>query len=182
MRKFSDWEKNIIREIANLGNGNFTFDVFILFSDVFIDEKFFIDSNTFALWYNSAKIKHEDLIAEKHKIYDTVLLLDYLEQNRYIFLHGMGNKDYGKSHNYYINTELNDWMAKKLYACISSELYVSQDLYSLVENNFKEYDELVLEEAKMQTKSAKLSVWFSAVAVIIAFASLFVGIFCSFAD
>ena len=40
MRKFSDWEKNIIREIANLGNGNFTFDVFILFSDVFIDEKF----------------------------------------------------------------------------------------------------------------------------------------------
>ncbi|MBQ2541861.1 MAG: hypothetical protein II554_00800, partial [Bacteroidales bacterium] len=112
---------------------------------------------------------------------DTVLLLDYLEQNRYIFLHGMGNKDYGKSDINYINTELSDWMAKKLYACISSRMYVSQDLYSLVENNFKEYDELVLEEAKMQTKSAKLSVWFSAVAVIIAFASLFVGIFCSFA-
>ena len=178
MRKFSDWEKEIIREIANHGNGSFTFDVFILFSDVFIDEKFFIDSNTFALWYNPAKIKHEDLIAEKRKIYDTVLLLDYLEQNRYIFLHGMVGKDYGKSHNYYINTELSDWMAKKLYACISSRMYVSQDLYSLVENDFKEYEEIVLDEAKKQTKSAKCSVWLSAIAVIIAFASLLVGIYC----
>lgn len=177
MRKFSDWEKDIIRRIASLASGNFTFDAFVLFSDVFIDEKFFIDSCPFAMWYNPAKIKHEDLIAEKRKIFDLVFLLDYLERNRYIVLHGHYDKDYGKYQKNYINVELKEVMAETLYGCISSCIYVTQDLFSLVENDFKEYDELVLEEAKMQTKSAKLSVWLSAVAVIIAFASLIVGIF-----
>lgn len=156
MRKFSDWEKDIIRRIASLASGNFTFDAFILFSDAFIDEKFFIDSCSFALWYNPAKIKHEDLMAEKRKIFDLVFLLDYLERNRYIVLHGHYDKNYGKYQKNYINVEFKEGMAKILYGCISSCIYVTQDLFSLVENDFKEYEEIALEEAKKQTKEAKV--------------------------
>lgn len=183
MRKFSDWEKDIIRRIASLASGNFTFDAFVLFSDVFIDEKFFIDSCPFAMWYNPAKIKHEDLIAEKRKIFDLVFLLDYLERNRYIILHGHYDKDYGKSQKHYINVELNAWMAKTLYGCISSCIYVTQDLFSLVENDFKEYEEIALEEAKKQTneakkqsKSAKWSVIISAIAVVVALLTMILSI------
>lgn len=168
MRKFSDWEKDIIREIASLAGGNFTFDAFILFSDVFIDEKFFLDSCPFALWYNPAKIKHEDLMAEKRKIFDLVFLLDYLERNRYIILHGHYDKDYGKSQKHYINVELNAGMAKTLYGCISSCIYVTQDLFSLVENDFKEYEEIALEEAKKQTIAAIVSAVFAIIAAITA--------------
>ena len=127
-----------------------------MFSDVFINEKFFIDSCTFALWYNPAKIKHVDLIAEKRKIFDLVFLLAYLEKNRYIVLHGHNDKDYGKSQKNYINVELKAGMAKTLYGCISSCIYVTQDLFSLVESDFKEYEEIALEEAKKQTKEAKV--------------------------
>lgn len=168
MRKFSDWEKDIIRRIASLASGNFTFDAFVLFSDVFIDEKFFIDSCPFAMWYNPAKIKHEDLIAEKRKIFDLVFLLDYLERNRYIVLHGHYDKDYGKYQKNYINVELKEVMAETLYGCISSCIYVTQDLFSLVENDFKEYEEIALEEAKKQTIAAIVSAVFAIIAAITA--------------
>ena len=115
-----------------------------------------------------------------------MFLLNYLAENKYIYMSLHNNADvefggYGTKTMEYKDTGLPKPLILEFHKCINSWIYVSKDLFSLVENDFKEYEEIALEEAKMQTKSAKLSVWFSAIAVIIAFASLFVGIFCSFA-
>lgn len=60
-------------------------------------------------------------------------------------------------------------------------MYVSQDLYTLVDNDFKEYEELVLDEASKQTAEAKkqskitlISAILSAVAVVTAIITIFI--------
>ena len=186
MRNFSDWEKDIIREIANLGKDKFTFDVFLLFKDVFIDRAiFYYEVGPRHLFYDFTKVMQGDLYKEERLLIDRATFINSLADNKYVHISSdiMTYKSgvYGKKTDSQRSIVFPGWFMDYFHNCVTAKMYVSQDLYSLVENDFKEYDELVLEEAKMQTKSAKLSVWFSAVAVIIAFASLMVGIFCSFA-
>lgn len=87
MRKFSDLEKDIIREIANLAKSNTTFPVFILFKDLFIDREIFrYDSGPHHLLYNFTKVNQDELRKEERLLFDRLLLIEfYLTIATFIF-------------------------------------------------------------------------------------------------
>lgn len=162
MRKFSDWEKDIIREIAKQSQNKFTFNVFILFMDLFIYKKYFCYENaTKCLSYNFNEIKQGDLYKEEQILFDRMFLLNYLAENKYIYVSLHNNADvefgrYGTKTMEYKDTGLPKPLISEFHKCINSWIYVSKNLFSLVENDFKECEEIALEEAKKQTKEAKV--------------------------
>jgi hypothetical protein len=160
MRKFSDWEKDIIREIANLAKSNTTFPVFILFKDLFIDREIFrYDSGPHHLLYNFTKVNQEELRKEERLLFDRLLLIEYLADNRYIYIYmaspfngNYGNQTDEKSFKF---SCLSPSFVELIHKYMTNWMYVKKDLLELVENDFKEYEEIVLDEAKKQTKEAK---------------------------
>ena len=185
MRKFSDWEKDIIREIANQAQNKFAFDVSLLFHDLFYGEGiFFYNNATKCLYYNITKIAQGDLYKVEQILFDRMFLLSYLAENKYIYICLYHDKEvevgrYGtkqnNKYNEYQEVNLPKPLILEFHKCINSWIYVSKDLFSLVENDFKEYEEIALEEAKKQTevakkqsRSAMWSVILSAIAVLVA--------------
>lgn len=161
MRKFSDWEKDIIREIASLAKSNTTFPVFILFKDLFIDREIFrYDSGPHHLLYNFTKVNQDELRKEERLLFDRLLLIEYLSNNRYIYIYmaspfngTYGNQTDEKSFKF---SCLSPSFVELVHKYMTNWMYVKKDLLELVENDFKEYEEIALEEAKKQTKEAKV--------------------------
>jgi hypothetical protein len=188
MRKFSDWEKDIIREIANLAKSNTTFPVFILFKDLFIDREIFrYDSGPHHLLYNFTKVNQDELRKEERLLFDRLLLIEYLSNNRYIYIYmaspfngNYGNQTDEKSFKF---SCLSPSFVELVHKYMTNWMYVKKDLLELVENDFKEYEEIALEEAKKQTKearkqtkSARWSVIISAIAVVVALLTMILSI------
>ena len=188
MRKFSDWEKEIIRKIVNLGKDKFTFNVFLLFSDVFIDrEIFYYEVAPRHLFYDFTKVKPSDLYKEERLLIDRATFINFLADNKYIHISSdimtYRSGVYGKKTESQRSIVFPGWFMDYFHNCVTAKMYVSQDLFTLVENDFKEYEEIVLEEAKKQTKEAKkqtiaaiVSAVFAVIAVIVAIVTVWISI------
>ena len=186
MRKFNDTERQTISEIVKLSRANFTCSLFPLFKDIFFDNNFYYEAGTQHLFYDSTKMERVVLIEKEKSLVDVVLLLKYLADNRYIYVFRqmpLFTGTYGMKTDSHKPIVWQPWLMEQFNYYITCYMYVSQDLYTLVDNDFKEYEELVLEESRKQTleaqKQSKTAMWsiiIALVAVIIALISLLLKI------
>ena len=105
-------------------------------------------------------------------IMDTIQLLEYLDANGYICL-----IDFPENHRVHIYNKddylynvpipIDHHLISKINKAYNSSIYVNKKLDILVANNFMDFEDLQLHEAKKQTEKASASVTLAIIAVII---------------
>ena len=196
MRRFSDIEKAYIKEICQYGKKRV--------SDPNTEEKKLVEVclNKYHVGTDIDDTKDEieyrcffyDSFERWQKvqndIIDVAYLLFDLEKEGYIGYYA--NKTYEplESFNIYCDgkitprrVSISSVVLETLSKDVRCDLRINQSLYELVENNFKTYEDLQLDEAKIQSetaikslKEAKKQTWWSIGALIVAVVTMFVTI------
>ena len=167
MWNFSENDKKCIQKMVNSMNCP-TY----LASEI-IDFKWYINFEKAEIWMPKESYPKDNQIDILRSIMDTILLLEYLDKNGYICL-----LEFTKNHRIYEYSGNNDSrnvlipipealmpQIKKTY---NSYIYVNRKLLDLVANNYMDFEDLQLYEAKEQTQKATKSVRWAIAAVIIA--------------
>lgn len=166
MRNLSEKEKEIIKDIlfrSEECNSDWV-DLSCIYLHIFWNNKVSYESGTLYLPYEN--INDEDSIKFQREFFETTILLKQLEENRYIHIMDK-SMDSNKIKGRYICSDkpLPKGYTLKLSPEVSQifddannkQLFVSQRLRTLVENDFKTYEDIQLEEARKQTGSAQES-------------------------
>lgn len=164
MRNLSEREKEIINNIlfrSEERNCDWV-DLSGIYLHIFWNNKASYNSGSLYLPYDNCN--DEDSINFYREILETTILLKQLEENRYIHIMEK-SMDSNKLKGRYICSDkpLPQGYTLKLSPEVSQifddannkQLFVSQRLRTLVSNDFKTYEDIQLEEAKKQTKSAQ---------------------------
>lgn len=163
MRNLSEREKEIIKNIlfrSEERNCDWV-DLSCIYLHIFWNNKVSYESGTLYLPYEN--INDEDSIKFQRKFFETTILLKQLEENRYIHIleksmdsnkikgsHICSDKPLPKGCTIKLSSEI----SKIFDDANNKQLFVSQRLRTLVENDFKTYEDIQLEEAQKQTKAS----------------------------
>ncbi len=165
MRPFSEVEKQYIRELVN---GSRTCPT-LLASHNITEFNQLLDFKNHKLIIPIESYPKNNWAEPLFPIIEKTTLVEYLAENGYIILLENKNKidEYGNKPLYPTELPVPDNIAPLFEKIFNSSIIVKPELKMLVDNNFKEYEELVLDEAKKQTAKATESIILAIVAVII---------------
>ena len=166
MRIFSEVEKQYIRELVN---GSRTCPT-LLASYNITESNQLLDFKSHKLIVSNESYHQNNWAEPLFPIIEKATLVEYLADKGYIILVANGKKiiEYGNKPLYPTELTIPDNIVSIIEKVINSSIIVKPELKMLVDNNFKEYEELVLDEAKKQTEKATKSVRWAIAAVIIA--------------
>ena len=163
MRQFSETEKNIIRKLVNAENA-----LYYSLSTVYFDvtSGIYINNEGFVC----ADSEDVDVMSKQIQITQITLLLHWLAENRYIWilsyelpeLENRAERPYKRTSLFPLPPDILK-MYKHYQSC---PVFISQELVDLVKDNFKTYEERVLNTAR----------WTLVVAVITLIASVIINI------
>lgn len=176
MRKFSQTEQKIIRNLVNHANGNLSYVLANAYNDIFYKYKVEYHKGylTFYVQDDSNNIFDYILAVEK-EIIDTSFLLGFLKENRYIHIINDDSKnqldriEIGdlKKGLKPISKEIDEKTSEIIVEALNHRVFISEDLVQLVNNDFKTIEEMALDEAREQTKYSRKSVRYAVVAIIL---------------
>ncbi len=168
-RRFSKREQAFIRRISRLGG---SFDAHVMFKDV-------IERTNINYWnVEGRKFKVPADLSDKERengkreLIEIALLIDYLEQNDYIVFddwqpNTVHNFPYGNATSL-VNEAIPEKVADIFDRCLERHVFFTQRLLDLIKDNFKTYEERVLNTAR----------WTLVVAVITLIASVIINCKC----
>ena len=166
MRNLSEKEKEIIKDIlfrSEECNSDWV-DLSMVYNHIFWSNMASYDSGT--LYWPYENCYDEASINFYREVLETTILLKQLEENRYIHIMDKSmdsNKIkahyccYDKPSPKIYSLKLSPEISQIFDDANNKQLFVSQRLRTLVENDFKTYEEIQLEEAQKQTNIANES-------------------------
>ena len=164
MRHFSENEQTVIRSIVAHGRHNYSYVLMNAYLDLFYKNQVKYDHASQSLVFyakGTGDIDHELFLSIEDTIIEISLLLEWLEDNRYIYLikdtddiglqtfSGFDEEGLIK-----VYKKLDPKIDDILLNALNHRIYVSSDLEKLVEDDFRSYEQMMLDEAKDQTQSA----------------------------
>ncbi|MBO4874643.1 MAG: hypothetical protein J5542_04985 [Bacteroidales bacterium] len=167
MWNFSENDKKCIHELVN----SKTCATYL--TSQIIDFKWYIDfeKSEFRVPFDS--YPKDNPITIVRPIMDTIQLLEYLDANGYICL--LDFPQHNRIHEYFgynaprdVSIPIPNALMPKIIRAYNSSIYVNRKLEDLVANNYMDFEDLQLYEAKKQTQKATKSVRWAIAAVIIA--------------
>ncbi len=197
MRRFSKQEKKYIEELCDNAKPGKSYIPANLLYWTFHEENVAFDATTREFIFYRPKEENDNtaLLSIEGKIIEATLLLDYLEKEGLIFYikDSNGGLDYfgvpKKSNLIDTNTtvakckQVPEGIEGPLMKSMNHRVIVGQTLIDYVENGFKTMEDLQLEEARIQSKTAieslkeaKKQTWWSIGALIVAVVTMFVTI------
>ncbi len=188
-RSFSKYEQETIKTIVE--NVKFSVDYLLvnIYNDIFYYTNVEYVDNELHFYYKKEdfeKIDDKIILSIKKDVIVKTLLLMYLIDNRYIYLVDQANVQ-GQNNNiqlankldtqYELTVDLPKDIAEFLNNC-KRVVIISQELITLVENNFKSFGEQQVDESKEQTKNSRCAMYASIGTLIIAiFTPFLVSVF-----
>lgn len=163
MRNLSEKEKEIIKDIlfrSEECNSDWV-DLSMVYNHIFWSNMASYDSGT--LYWPYENCYDEASINFYREVLETTILLKQLEENRYIHIMDKSmdsNKIkahyccYDKPSPKIYSLKLSPEISQIFDDANNKQLFVSQRLRTLVENDFKTYEDIQLEEAQKQTKAS----------------------------
>lgn len=136
-----------------------------------IDFKWYIDFKECKICVPFESYPHDNPINIVRPIMDTIQLLEYLDKNGYICIFELQknqDKSYGHIKQGDIPIAIPESLMPKIIMAYNSCIYVNRKLEDLVANNYMDFEDLQLYEAKKQTQKATESVSWAIAAVVIA--------------
>lgn len=184
MRKFSKNEQDIIKRIVAIANESLSYVLINAYGDIFYQRKVEYAPNTTNLKYyrNIDVVSLDEILSVEKEIIETSVLIDYLVNNRYIYIIDESEEDnlptiggFDKQNLNPISKPISKEIAHVLTYSLRNRIFITQDLVELVNNKFMTIEEQSLNEAKIQTtnarKTIKLSIWavvFSSLSIVVA--------------
>lgn len=164
MRHFSENEQKVIRNIVAHGRHNYSYVLMNAYLNLFDRYQVTYDHTKQSLVFyvrGTGDIDHELFLSIEDTIIEVSLLLEWLEDNRYIYLI-KDNDDIGLQTFSGLNEEGLTPIYKKLdpkidailLNALNHRIFVSSDLVKLVDDGFRSYEQMMLDEANNQTQSA----------------------------
>lgn len=183
MRKFSEREQKVIRDLVQGASTSFTYLAICAYGDIFQRESVEFVNSSEALFFYSPQgniPSHEKVFQVTSEIYEVSYLIDYLEQEGLIrhFSVGTGKLEDKYPFNFNSNglsplsVSIDPVVARILYKNVNYPIYVTQTLISLLQDGFKTLEEQTFDEAKEQTKEAKKQRRLSFIAILLAMLTL----------
>lgn len=165
MRIFSEIEKQYIRELVN---GSRTCPT-LLASHNITEFNQLLDFKNHKLIIPIESYPKNNWAEPLFPIIEKTTLVEYLAEKGYIILVENEKKitEYGNTPLYPVELPVPKNIVPLIEKIFNSSIIVKPELKMLVDNNFKNYEELVLDEAKKQTAKATESIILAIVAVII---------------
>lgn len=164
MKRFSDIEKTVIRSIVQQGKHNYSYVLINAYLDLFYKYKVEYDHDKQSLVFYARDINsvdHESFLSIEDTIMEISLLLDYLEENRYLYLIEDTSTNqltsisgFEKDGLIQVYKTIDPKIDKILYEALNHRVFVSSDLTQLVKDNFELYEDKMLKEANKQTIAA----------------------------
>lgn len=170
MRNFNEIEKQYIRELVKGANSCPTLSA----GHNIIDGNQQIDLKRQKLQIPIESYPKNNWAEPLFPIIEKAMLVEYLAEKGYIILLENTNKttQYGQKPFRTAELPIPEPAIPIIEKVINSSIIVKPELKMLVDNNFKNYEELVLDEAKKQTAKATESIIWAIVAVIISVLTL----------
>jgi len=183
MRKFSEREQKVIRDLVQGASTSFTYLAICAYGDIFQRECVEFVKSSEALFFYSPQgniPSHEKVFQVTGEIYEVSYLIDYLEKEGLIrhFSVGTGQLEDKYPFNFNSNglsplsVSIDPVVARILYNNVNYPIYVTQTLVTLVHDGFRTLEEQTFDEAKEQTKEAKKQSCLSSIAVLLAMLTL----------
>ena len=171
MRKYNEEEKSIIRTLVAHHNSGCSTVASIVYNSIIKKE---IEQYRKAC--EEAEVNCDWELYEEQRIIEITFFLKWLEENRYIYFLpfrypkiGEGEKCSEKIQFLDLPEEI-----KKLFERYGdSEMFVSSELKNLVENDFKTYEDLALDDARCQTKYSRITLLLSFIMLFISVITIF---------
>lgn len=171
MRQFTEEDKRVIRNFVEHAGDSATFVLTNVLNDLFIGKTMAFDGAN--LLFNHT-IGVDQILEDEKQIVFRALLIKYLQDEGYIYI--VDDATTVNPSRMIGNVNNPQLTAKKklpkdvahILASVNKRVYVTENLLSLVQNDFKTYEELSLEESMKQTHRATLGLVLSFVAIIIA--------------
>lgn len=196
MKRFSEIEKTVIRCIVEQGKHNYSYVLINAYQDLFYRYKVEYNHDKQSLVFyaiNINSIDHETFLSIEDTIMEISLLLDYLEENRYLYLIEDTNTNeltsisgFEKDGLIQVSKTIDPKIDKILYEALNHRVFVSSDLTQLVEDNFELYEDKMLKEANKQTiaandqaKESRKQTRNSWIAIVISFLTAIVSVIVS---
>lgn len=157
MRHYSKKEQNIINQILEIGKNTSSSNnmLFSVYKPIF--EFYKVNINNQGLYFDS-KQTPETITLIESDIAIRSLLIDDLIKDRLIKLVKVGSNlpfSYMRFRNNNLHDKIDSSIFDTLKDSFYSKVFVSQELYDLVSNKFKTYEDIQLEEARKQTEKAQ---------------------------
>ena len=183
MRKFSEREQKVIRDLVQGASMSFTYLAINAYGDIFQREgvEFVKPKNELIFYSSQGNIPSSDKVfAVTGEIHEVSYLIDYLEKEGLIrhFSVGTGTPEDKYPINLNVtglvplSVKIDPDVARILYNNLNFPIYVTQTLVSLVQDNFRTLEEQTFDEAQLQTKEAQKQSCLSFIAVILALSTL----------
>lgn len=133
---------------------------------------------------NQNSIDIDKCTAISKELIEIGVLIEYLRQEGLIVKYSIGtatsqNSSIAYQHSNYqhpLSVEIPSKIGEILLSCATTPIFVTENLIELVNNDFKTYEDISLEEARKQTEKAKIQTDNSFKAIKIAFASIIVSL------
>lgn len=185
MRRFSESEKQIIRELVNNSadpTKNFPIN---LLDQMFFKYRMSYDGTLTPklIFYRPTvqSISIDEINQIYNEIYEKSLVIAYLVEQGLIKTTQVSNASTydviaHSANEIPVGYAIDQDVAKAIELSRNCYVYVGETLKELVRNGFKTIDDLALEESRRQTKSSKKSVRISGCSTLIAFVALLVAV------
>lgn len=188
MRKFSDKEKLVIGRLVDGASQSFTYLPINAYDDIFYRERVefvYQPKSELRFYSQQGSLRDSDEIFKvTSDIYEISYLIDYLEKEGLIrhFSVGTGQQSnniagFNKAGLTAISVELDPAVGEMLYSNLNYPIYVTQTLISLVQENFRTFEDQSLDEARIQTHQAKRQSVLSLLAVVFAMLTFLFSLF-----
>lgn len=189
MRKFSEQEKNTIKLIVQGAENSLSYVLINAYNDIFYQQKvkYKVGSSDLLFYRDHTSIHSDELLSIEKVIIEISILLNYLKENRYIYIieeeHQTTEENnivgkFNSNNLKCISMPIPQDISKILSEAATHRIFVSPDLIYLAENGFKTIEEETLEEAKKQTKNAKIQAIVTIIVMIVtSIASILISIF-----
>lgn len=185
MRKFSEKEQKVIRDLVQGASGTFAYLAINAYGDIFYHKKveFVYHPNSVLNFYSlQPEIRREeDIFAVTSEILEISYIIDYLEKEGLIRHFTVGTNSEGLENSIsgfnktglpVVSVRLDPAVGKMLFDNLNYPIYVTQTLVSLVQDGFRTLEEQTFDEAQQQTKEAKKQSRLSFIAVVLALLTL----------
>ena len=176
MRKFSKREQDVISRLVSRSKASLSYVLINAYNDVFYQRRVEYKNGQLVFYKDIDDLRHvDDLLAIEKEIIDTSFLIEYLKEERFIYLIddnsiGDGLKEVGgfiKEGLTPISKDLDKRVCAILDEAMNHRVFVSADLIQLVEDDFKTLEEQALEESRKQTEYSRKSFLVAMIALVI---------------
>lgn len=187
MRRFNQREQEIIKNLIKGFDNSSQYLPINAFDYIFQNNNIEIHSQNpdelIFYFKDAGSVERDKIISISKELIEIAALIEYLIQEGLILNYNIGtitnqNLSITYQHNkctFPLSVKIPSYIGMTLLSCTANPIFIVENLKELVNNNFKTFEDLSLEESKKQTENSLKALRLSFISIVISLITLFVS-------